>query len=113
MPAAVLARRRDDRGPSRVEQPPRGAGGFPRRPRRPGAGHAVGGPRVVRGAGAGRVPPPPGRHERVLGRRGGGRLAVVLRRRHRGPRDAACLRRDQGPRIRAERDAVERVREPP
>jgi hypothetical protein len=76
--------------------------------------HALAGPRIVRRAGAGRVPAPAGRHERVLGRRRGGQgpLPVVLRRRHRGPRDASPLRRDQEAELRAERAAVVRVRGP-
>jgi len=116
MRAAVPDRRRTDHHRPRRGRTPSSAGGVvPHRPRRPGAGDAVGGPRVVRGPGAGRVPAPAGRHERALARRQQDQspLPVVLHRRHRGPRDAPRVRRDQGTGLRAELEAVLRLREPP
>ena len=76
------------------QRQPRGAiclllrcmGGFSRRSCWPRASYAMGGPRLVRGAGARWVPSPSGGHERVLRWQSESRLAVVLCRRHNGPR---------------------------
>jgi len=80
----------------------RTARGEPGRSPRPGAGHAVGvaEPRVLRGAGAGRVPAAPGRDERLLRVRG-----LVLRRGHRDPGGASPVRCGQGAELGAQREA--------
>ena len=69
----------------------RRTGGFSRRLRWPRAGYAMGGPRLVHRAGAGRVPSPSGGHEHVLRWKRESRLAVVLRRRQSGPRDKRVM----------------------